>query len=64
MALDSKDLQAIEGLIIKHLAPIHEDIKAIKKDVSDLANLNQLDAVRKDARLRKLYTSSEEQEEA
>jgi hypothetical protein len=69
MPLDQKDLTAITGAIATQLEPIKKDIARIKKDVEQikadivfmkedlslLAKLNQLDLIRKDARLRNLY---------
>ncbi len=59
MVLTTEDLAEIEKLIVKHLvdhlAPIRKDLAAIKEDVNLLANLCQLDEIRKDPRLRKLY---------
>ena len=52
MSLETDDLTKIENLIVKHLSPIREDGASIKADVKLLASLNQLDEIRKDARLR------------
>lgn len=60
MALDANDLTEIEALLVKHLSPIKDDIASIKADVKLLASLNQLDEIRKDARLRKLYDEQKE----
>ena len=60
MSLETDDLTKIENLIVKHLSPIREDVASIKADVKLLASLNQLDEIRKDARLRKLYDEQRE----
>ncbi len=61
MALTPEELGQIEGLLMKHLAPIQKDIAAIKEDVNLLARLNQLDDIRKEPRLRKLYTDDQQE---
>jgi hypothetical protein len=71
MALEQRDLDSIDRLLKSHLEPIRKnidkiemdivsmrkDIDEMKGDLSLLARLNQLDEIRKDARLRVLYTS-------
>ncbi len=62
MALTPNDLGEIEKLIIKHLDLIQKDISSIKDDVNLLARLNQLDDIRKEPRLRKLYSGGDQHE--
>jgi len=65
MALTTEDLAAIEQLITKALAPIKADLNEMKKDLSLLATINQLEEIKKDGRLRSLYVQKpHEQEEA
>lgn len=65
MPLDKNDLEMIQGIIDKalenHLRPIKQDISQMKRDISLLANLNQLDEIRKEPRLRALYNHDQEE---
>jgi dsRNA-specific ribonuclease len=62
MSLDQEDLKAISEIVAKHLEPIKEDIKVMKEDLNLLARLNQLDDIRKEPRLRKLYETDDQRE--
>jgi len=62
MSLTPEDLAQIEKLIVKHLTPIQKDISAMKDDVNLLARISQLDDIRKEPRLRKLYSDPDQQE--
>ena len=64
MSLSITDLAAIESIVQKGVQPIKDDLKKIKEDVDLLAGLNQLDEIRKDLRLRKLYVDRDEKSEA
>ena len=59
MALDAMDLQKIEQIVTKvvesQLQSIKSDISQMKADLNLLANLSQLDQIRKEPRLRKMY---------
>jgi hypothetical protein len=55
MALTHGDLQAIEQIITRKLEPIQADLKEIKIDLKFLAALNQLEEIKKDPRLKRLY---------
>jgi hypothetical protein len=66
MALTKEDLHAIERIVERiveriadqKLEPIRVDLKEIKSDVKFLAALNQLDEIKKDPRLRRLYENA------
>jgi hypothetical protein len=62
MPLDQKDLEAISAIVAKQLQPIKDDIKEMKADLNLLSRLNQLDDIRKEPRLRKLYSTDDQQE--
>lgn len=62
MPLDQKDLDAISAIVAKQLQPIKDDIKEMKADLNLLSRLNQLDDIRKEPRLRKLYSTDDQQE--
>lgn len=62
MSLDQKDLDAISNIVARQLEPIKEDIKTMKEDLKILSRLNQLDDIRKEPRLRALYTDDHEKE--
>lgn len=62
MPLDQKDLEAISAIVAKQLQPIKDDIKVMKEDLNLLARLNQLDDIRKEPRLRKLYSTDDQME--
>jgi hypothetical protein len=55
MALTNGDLQAIEQIITRKLEPIQADLKEIKIDLKFLAALNQLEEIKRDPRLKRLY---------
>jgi|688.fasta_scaffold03035_28 hypothetical protein len=59
--LNSEDLKKIEEIVEKvlekQLQSIKTDISQMKADINLLANLNQLDEIRKEPRLRKMYDS-------
>jgi prefoldin subunit 5 len=72
MTLTHEDLEAIKTIIQPlqtnlrtlqtDISAIKEDIKAMKSDLNLLARLNQLDDIRKEPRLRKLYSTDDQQE--
>jgi hypothetical protein len=73
MTLTREDLEAIKTVIIEPLQAdlrilqtdinaIREDIREMKSDLNLLARLNQLDDIRKEPRLRKLYSTDDQQE--
>ena len=59
MALTSEDLQEISKMLDSKLEPIKKDLAQIKSDLSMIAKLNQLDEIRKEPRLRKLYNDDQ-----
>jgi len=59
MSLSSDDLQAIDNLLDTKLGPIKKDISQIKSDLSLISKLNQIDDIRKEPRLRKLYNDDQ-----
>jgi len=59
MPLSTEDLQAIGKLLDAKLEPIKKDILHIKSDLSLISKLNQIDDIRKEPRLRKLYNDDQ-----
>lgn len=64
MPLNNEDLQAIKEIVNDSLKDIRNDLKSMKADIKLLATLNQLDEIKKDSRLRVLYSQEENQQEA
>lgn len=60
MALTQDDLNRISEIIGEKLKPIQEDISTMKADLRVIARLNQLDEIRKDARLKVLYADDQQ----
>jgi hypothetical protein len=58
MALTDEDFRLIGDLLDTKLDPIKRDLEQIKSDVSFLAKLNQLDEIRREPRLKKLYNDT------
>jgi len=51
----------LPGLFNTYLGPIQKDLAEIKKDTQLLAKLNQLDGIRSEPRLRRLYDEDAKQ---
>lgn len=59
MPLSPEDLREIGKLLDTKLEPIKKDISQIKSDLSLISKLNQIDDIRKEPRLRKLYNDDQ-----